>query len=452
MPPDTIGQKTSDTVDGPPSELDLSSVVIPESLPLISERLDKLRLLIVAIEAFISEHHSIVSANIKLHERLRKHNSIDSVVKFEVDPEGDKAVAGAVGDTSRDKDLQDLNGFFKGIQTQTDKLIVSLEQTESLFKVQLIPQLKELLTLLVNKEKDFRTQWHKREKEFRSTLQATRKELEHFELSINKFDNLQEEQRPDFRHDPYLNRKMLCSQAEIQLSAERDFSNFVQKSESDLHLLEVHIMEGLKQVFSSFSAFLIKFHDYYSQELSVLSNYIQAIPNELEWERFEKTYRKRLHGTSDAAIPQNFNSQLPAQSKGRRSLETIQFPNQDHFSTAPILEGVLSRKDSKFSSKLAAHYYVITKSKLFYEFPSRMSSELQPTLVLFLPDCSLKDISEGSAMRFKLQGKDMSSSFLKTSRTLTLQASSEDDFKTWFNVISELSGLMYSNEDTREIE
>ncbi|KAG7816418.1 hypothetical protein KL909_005407 [Ogataea angusta] len=433
--------------------LGLTTSPIRNSLPLISERLEKYRRLVLSLEAYIHDHLSIVTTSIKSHERLRKSTSIDSVVRFESDPEGSAPVIEA-SKNERTESNDDINSFFRLLQDQTESLIKQMGLAETTMRSQVIPQLKGLQSSISSKQKEFSHLCHKHEKEYKLALQQTTKELEHFELSITKSEMLPENAKLDFRHDPYFNKKVLLFQADTQLQSEQKYSNFIRKSEADLKLVEIQTTQELKQIFELFSSSLIHLHGDYCNTFQTLNTHFQSIPDDLEWSRFLKVYDMKLssvhedlHDSSSASSNRNHIPERQA-----RNLETVTFPNRHHFSTIPILEGVLSRKDGKLSSKMSSYYYAITKNRFFFEFDSRLCSNTQPNHVFFLPECTLKDLVDSGPYRFKLRGKDLSSAFIKSSKTLVLEASSEDELKTWYNVLSELTGLMYSSQEYRDSE
>ncbi|KAG7871875.1 hypothetical protein KL938_005397 [Ogataea parapolymorpha] len=436
----------------PDNSLGLTTSPIRNSLPLISERLEKYRQLVVFMEAYIHDHLSIVTTNIKSHERLRKSTSIDSVVRFETDPEGSMPVTETSGIEHAGSHDHDINTFFRLLQDQTESLIKQMGLAETTMKSQVIPQLKGLQSSISTKQKEFSHLCHKHEKEYKLALQQTTKELEHFELSITKSEMLPENAKLDFRHDPYFNKRILMSQADAQLQSEQKFLNFIQNSETDLRLAEIQTTQELKHIFELFSSTLVHLHGDYSKSFQMLNTHFQDIPNDLEWSRFLKVYDNKLASTSetlhDLSHPSSNRNHIPE--PHARNLETVTFPNRQHFSTVPILEGVLARKDGKLTSKMSSHYYVITKNRFFFEFNSRVCSNTQPNHVFFLPECTVKDLVDSGPYRFKLHGKDLSSAFIKSSKTLVLEASSEDELKTWYNVLSELTGLMYSSQESRD--
>ena len=92
-----------------------------------------------------------------------------------------------------------------------------------------------------------------------------------------------------------------------------------------------------------------------------------------------------------------------------RSMDAITFPNQNHKSTKPLIEGTLERKSrNKLSfSGYSAGYYVVTPSKYLHEFRDNDNLRKDPTpeLSIYLPDAT---IGATNGEKFNVKGKDVS--------------------------------------------
>lgn len=117
----------------------------------------------------------------------------------------------------------------------------------------------------------------------------------------------------------------------------------------------------------------------------------QHIPLDFEFKRFVQRNNSTL---IDPSVPQ-------------RSADHISFPNQDHPSTQPVIEGSLDRKSRNAIKGYTSYYYVVTPSKFLHEFKTNDDTSKDPTpeLSLYLPDCTVGDISGAS---FNIKGKDAS--------------------------------------------
>jgi hypothetical protein len=90
-----------------------------------------------------------------------------------------------------------------------------------------------------------------------------------------------------------------------------------------------------------------------------------AIPPDFEWVNF---LSRNAETMIDPAAP-------------KRTVETVRFPNEDHSSTKPLIEGALMRK-GKIMRSYYQSYYVVTPSKYLHEFkdldvcPSSLASSM----------------------------------------------------------------------------
>lgn len=92
----------------------------------------------------------------------------------------------------------------------------------------------------------------------------------------------------------------------------------------------------------------------------------QRLPLDFEWNGFVKRNAETLIDPSAPA----------------RSVDQIQFPNQNHKSTQAFMEGTLQRK-GKIMRSYSAAYYVITPSKYLHEFKDNdVSAQAEFTLII----------------------------------------------------------------------
>jgi hypothetical protein len=154
---------------------------------------------------------------------------------------------------------------------------------------------------------------------------------------------------------------------------------------------------------------------------------IQRVPPEFEWANFTVRSAERLAQPNEAP----------------RSVDTIHFPNMDHPSTKPLIEGSLERKSrNKLSWGMSTGYYVVTPSKFLHEFKDSDNTrdDPKPELSIYLPDAV---IGTPSGEKFSVKGKDKSktmSSRLAGSSELNFKAHTAADAQKWFQVIAGVAG------------
>lgn len=138
------------------------------------------------------------------------------------------------------------------------------------------------------------------------------------------------------------------------------------------------------------------------------------------------------------------NNVLIDPSSPARNIDAIAFPNQKHASTQPLIQGSLERK-SGLLKKYDASFYVVTPSKYLHEFKSDdfSSKDPSPEMSLYLPDCTVGAVANGTS--FNIRGKDATksslSSKLSSTHEYSFRAHSDRDAEQWVRVLREVSGV-----------
>jgi len=154
----------------------------------------------------------------------------------------------------------------------------------------------------------------------------------------------------------------------------------------------------------------------------------QRVPMDFEWANF--TVRNG-HMLQDPGSPD-------------RTMDAVNFPNQHHKSTQPLIEGTLSRKSrNKLSlAGYTSHYYVVTPSKFLHEFKDNdnFRNDPIPELSIYLPDAI---IGATNGERFNIKGKDVSKglgSKLSGSPEIAFKAHTAADAEKWSEIIRTAAG------------
>lgn len=127
-----------------------------------------------------------------------------------------------------------------------------------------------------------------------------------------------------------------------------------------------------------------------------------------------------------------------------RTVDSINFPNQHHNSTKPLIEGTLSRK-SRNKLSMAGYstgYYVVTPSKFLHGFKDNDNYRTDPTpeISIYLPDAT---IGATNGDKFNVKGKDVSKglgSKLSGSSEIAFKAHTSADAEKWFEIIRAAAG------------
>lgn len=126
-----------------------------------------------------------------------------------------------------------------------------------------------------------------------------------------------------------------------------------------------------------------------------------------------------------------------------RSVESVQFPNQNHRSTQPLVEGSLERKSRNvFKGGYETGYYAVTEALYLHGFKDsdNFRKEPEPEISIYLPDAV---IGKASDYKFNVKGKDVSkglSSKLSGTSELQFKAHTPQDAEKWTEIIKMAAG------------
>jgi hypothetical protein len=212
-----------------------------------------------------------------------------------------------------------------------------------------------------------------------------------------------------------------------QVLAENNHHNDLVAVQNNFADFESHVVQVIQQAMEAFTQLAGGQADKTRALHSDMLGNIQRVPPEFEWANFTVRCAERLAQPNEAP----------------RSVDTINFPNMDHPSTKPLIEGSLERKSrNKLSWGMATGYYVVTPSKFLHEFKDSDNTreDPKPELSIYLPDAV---IGTPSGEKFNVKGKDRSktmSSRLTGSSELNFKAHTAADAQKWFQVISGVAG------------
>jgi hypothetical protein len=227
--------------------------------------------------------------------------------------------------------------------------------------------------------------------------------------------------------DPYVVHRGVLHRLSNQVLAENNHHNDLIAVQNNFQTFEAHVVEVFQQAIEAFVQLVggqgEKTQALYHDMLGT----IQCVPMNFEWQNFTQRSADRLANPGDPP----------------RAVHAIQFPNMEHASTRPLIEGSLERKSrNKLSWGYSTGYYVVTPSKWLHEFKDSDDSRVEPKpeLSIFLPDAV---IGTPSGDKFNVKGKDRSgtmSSKLTGSTELAFKAHSSSDAQKWFQVVYKLCG------------
>jgi hypothetical protein len=334
-----------------------------------------------------------------------------------------------------DQSLGGVAGLFENMRTNTQGLVNSHLETEKNLKGSVLPILERLHKEIKNKSKELSSGASKGAKEVDKARNTTQKHIELLGSATAAHESSGSRTSPS--EDPYILQRGVYHRLNKQVLEENNNRHDLISVQNNFAAFEHHIVEVVQQAFMSFNQFVTG-QVQREQTLwgDMLSN-AQAVPPDFEWNGFTQR---------NSAILIDPNSP-------DRSVDAINFANQNHKSTQPLIEGSLERKSrNKLSfSGYSTGYYAVTASKFLHEFKDNDNYRKDPTpeLSIYLPDAV---IGTPNGEKFNIKGKDLSGgigSKLSGTSEFAFKAHSGADAQKWFEIIKQTassSSAAYTSE------
>lgn len=228
--------------------------------------------------------------------------------------------------------------------------------------------------------------------------------------------------------DPYVVHRQVYHRLNKQLLEENNTHHDLLAVQDNFAHFENHVIEIIQQALMTFNQIVSGQHQ---KNINIYGDMLEAaqrVPPDFEWANFTM---RSAHLLQDPTAPD-------------RTIDHVNFPNQDHKSTQPLIEGTLTRKSrNKLSmSGWTSHYYVVTPSKFLHEFKDNdnFHTDPQPELSIYLPDAV---IGATSGEKFNVKGKDISKglgSKLSGSSEIAFKAHTPADAERWSEIIRNAAG------------
>ncbi|CAG8976455.1 hypothetical protein HYALB_00008045 [Hymenoscyphus albidus] len=335
-----------------------------------------------------------------------------------------------------DQGLGGIAGLFENMRQNTQGLANTHLETEQNIKGTVLPILDRLHKEIKAKNKELSSGAAKGAKEVDKARNNTQKFIELLGQQTASYESTGGKMTA--QDDPYVVRRGVLHRLSAQVLHENNNKHDLIAIQNNFATFEHHVIEVIQQALMAFNQFVSgqaqKQQELYSNMLATA----QAIPGEFEWMNF---------------VSRNGSILIDPNSPDR-TVESIHFPNMDHQSTKPLIEGTLERKSrNKLSmSGYSTGYYVITPSKFLHEFKSNDNFAKDPTpeLSIYLPDAV---IGATNGEKFNVKGKDLSGgigSKLSGSSEIAFKAHSPSDAQKWHEIIKSSSsasgpGLLHTN-------
>ncbi|KAI1141887.1 hypothetical protein F5Y05DRAFT_276460 [Hypoxylon sp. FL0543] len=324
-----------------------------------------------------------------------------------------------------DQGLGGVAGFFENMRVNTQAMVNSNSETEKTLKGSVLPILERLHKEIKAKHKEVTHGVEKGAKEIEKARNTTQKHIELLGQQTAAFESTGGRLSPT--DDPYVVQRGVFYRLNKQVIEENNHRNDLISIQDGFKGFEAHVIQVIQQAIDALNQVAggqaEKMRALYTDMLGAA----QRIPPDFEWKGFVQREGHRLVDPNEPP----------------RSVDAITFPNQNHSSTKPLIEGSLERKSrNKLSWGTQSGYYVVTPSKYLHEFKDddNLRHDPKPELSIYLPDAV---ISAPSGEKFHIKGKDKSKSFsskLAGTSELHFHAHSAAEAQKWFDAIRIAAG------------
>ncbi|KAL2208180.1 hypothetical protein CC79DRAFT_1342503 [Sarocladium strictum] len=324
-----------------------------------------------------------------------------------------------------DQSLGGVAGFFENMRVNTQGIINSNIETEKSLKGSVLPILDRLHKEIKHKAKELSSGAQKGAKEVDKARNTTQKQIELLGQHTASYDSAGG--RISGHDDPYVLHRGVLHRLSAQVMAENNHHNDLIAVQNNFQTFEAHVIAVFQEAIEAFTQLTGGQAEKTRALHADMLGAVQRVPQNFEWEKFAQRSGDRLANPNTDP----------------RSVDSIHFPNMDHKSVMPLIEGSLERKSrNKLSWGYSTGYYVVTPSKFLHEFKDSDNTrqDPKPELSIYLPEAI---IGAPNGEKFNVKGKDKSKSIgskLTGSSELAFKAHTPADAQKWFSIIQGVAG------------
>ncbi|PLB41200.1 PH domain protein [Aspergillus candidus] len=318
-----------------------------------------------------------------------------------------------------------VSSMFENIRANTQGMVSMYLDGEKNLRTSVLPALERLHKEIKNKSKELATGASKSAKAVEKARQTTQKHIELLATQTATFDAAAGN-KVETANDPYLLRRGVNHRLNKQVIEENNNRSDIIAVQNNFQQFEAHVLQTIQAAMEQFTVFVNGQLERQRTMYSDILGATQRIPPEFEWVNF---------------ITRN-DQALVDPDGPPRSLANINFPNQDHRSTTPLVEGSLERKSRAVIKGYNSGFYVVTPARYLHEFKDNddFQKDPAPELSLYLPDCVVGALD---GAKFSVKGKDVSSgkvgNAFHTNTELHFKAHSASEAEKWYKAIKEAS-------------
>jgi hypothetical protein len=287
-----------------------------------------------------------------------------------------------------------------------------------------LPTFERLHVEIKNKSKELVKGAGKGSKAVEKARNATQKHIELLGQHSASYDSTGG--KIGAEHDPYILQRGVMHRLNKQIMEENANRSDLIAVQDNFASFETHVVKQFQAGLGQFNTVISKQDDVSKSLYGDMVATAQRVPPDFEWEGFLRRYNNIL---LDPNAPE-------------RNINNVNFPNQDHRATLPLISGSLERK-AKILGRYNTGFYVVTASKYLHEFKTDddFAKDPLPENSLFLPDCVVGALD---GTKFTVKGKDISKGKLginlSTTHEYAFKAHTASDAAAWYEVIRQAAG------------
>ncbi|EAS35892.3 PH domain-containing protein [Coccidioides immitis RS] len=317
-------------------------------------------------------------------------------------------------------------GLFESLRVNTRGIADMYLETEKSLKSTVLPILEKLHGEIKAKSKELHNGATKAAKQVAKARTTTQKHIELLGQYTAAFDSATKSKQ-EALNDPYILSRGVVYRLNKQITEENNNLKELLAIQNSFQQFEAHILETVQDALNRFFQCMGAQSDRQRAMYADMVSTGQQIPTDFEWANF---FEK-----NDASL---INPNTPP-----RSMSNITFPNQEHRSTKPLVEGTIQRKSRAVMKGYSDGYYVVTPAGFLHGFKDNddLRHDPQPDISLYLPDCTIGNFD---GLKFSVKGKDVSggkvgNAFHMTSE-LHFKTHSKNQIDEWASALSSFVG------------
>ena len=295
---------------------------------------------------------------------------------------------------------------------------------EKNLKGSVLPILTRLHSEIKSKSKELQSGAVKGSKAVATARNATQQHIERLGQHSAAYDSSGGKIEP--HNDPYLLHRGIQHRLHRQVLEENNHRKDLLSVQDNFQTFEGHVVQTFQQTLAAFLQVVGTQSERQKGMYSDMVGTAQRIPLEFEWMNF-------LHRNGQLMIDPSAPDRL---------MSNIIYPNQDHASVKPLIEGTLERKSRAMGALTGfkTGYYAVSPSKYLHQFDDNDNFRKEPTpdLSLYLPDCVVGNFN---GAEFNIKGKDVSKGKVGTAMQMThefkFKALTPADAEKWASIIKE---------------